>query len=98
MGALAAGSPSDIREQLAGLLDRAISPRQFWHWFVDAESAIELHGSDDEVDLAELVDNRFAEWTSGYVTSEQLLAALAADLGRRVGPIVGPSSHAVLAT
>ena len=88
MGAVSEGSSPDLLEHLAKLLDRATSVSQFWKWFGRAQAGIEMHGSDDEVDLASLVELRFAEYTGDHITAEELLQALAADLDREYPHLV----------
>ena len=88
MVAVREGSVISLDRQVAGLLDRAMSPRQFWDWFIGAETEIEDRDVAEELELAALIENRFAEWTSGYVTVEQLLSAIAEDLNREVAPLI----------
>ena len=75
------GSPSDLRRHLAGLVNGSMAVDQFHRWFVGASSAIEACGSDDDVDLANLVFSRFAEYTSGYIGEWELIDALCDDVG-----------------
>lgn len=82
------GSSLDLRGHLAGLFDGSISLDQFHHWFVDAEADIEAHGSDDDVELANLVFSRFAEFTSGYIDAAELLEALKIDAKVAREPLV----------
>jgi hypothetical protein len=79
MGASSEGSVPDLSGHLQGLLDRAIAPDRFWSWFVRAEAAIERFGSDDDIELARLVQLRFFERTGGYIDDEELLEVLAID-------------------
>ncbi len=65
------------------LLGRATSVSQFRRWFRSAQTGIELHGSDDEGDLASLVALRFAEYTGDHFTAEERLLALADGLDRK---------------
>lgn len=62
------------------LLNRSIDIAQFWDWFVDAEDAVEAHGSEAEVELARSVDLRFAEYSSGHIDEVRLLFALEREL------------------
>ncbi len=87
MGAPIEGSPPDLSAQITTLLDRAISPAQFWRWFGRAQASIELYGSDDDNDLANTVENVYAEYTSGYITTEELLESIGLEVGRDVAPV-----------
>ena len=80
MGTPSEGSPPDLSGQLTGLLDCRMSPAQFWSWFLRAQSGIELYGSDDDNDLASLIENIFAEYTGGHITTDDLLAGLAREV------------------
>jgi hypothetical protein len=82
MDARREGSPPDLSEHLTGLLDRATSISQFWSWFGKAQADIELFGSEDDNELANLIENVFAEYTGGYITAEELLTGLGAEVGR----------------
>jgi hypothetical protein len=54
-----------------------------------AESEIEQSGSDDEVDLMNLVENRLAEYTGGHISAEALIETLRVDLDEH--PVAEPS-------
>ncbi|MBA3413899.1 MAG: hypothetical protein H0U10_01570 [Chloroflexia bacterium] len=41
-----------------------------------------MNGSNDENELANLIENVFAEYTGGYITADELLAGLGAEVGR----------------
>ena len=88
MVAVREGSVISLDRQVAGLLDRAMSPRQFWEWFIGAETEIEDRDDAEELELSALIENRFAEWTSGYVTAERLLSTIAEDRSREVSPLI----------
>jgi hypothetical protein len=70
---------SDLRRHLAGLVDGSISIDQFHSWFVECEPAVEQWGNDEDVDLANLVFSRFAEYTSKYIGEPGLIDALRDD-------------------
>jgi hypothetical protein len=70
------GSVPDLRGHLAGLLSGTVNPVQFQRWVGLNSLAIEIHGSDVDIDLLNLVDVRLAEYTSGYIDASQLLDAL----------------------
>ena len=82
MGPSNEGSSPDLSGQLTGLLDRTTSVSQFWRWFGRAQAGIELNGSNDENELANLIENVFAEYTGGHITADELLAGLGAEVGR----------------
>ena len=88
MGTPNEGSSPDLSGQLTGLLDRTTSVSQFWRWFGRAQAGIELYGSDDDNELANLIENVFAEYTGGYITAEELLAGLAAEVGQEFPQLV----------
>lgn len=73
------GSESDLRLQVAALLDGKIDLVPFQEWIARAESDIELHGSDAEVDLLDCVLNRLAEYTGGHITTDELFQVLRSD-------------------
>ncbi len=82
MGAVDEGSAPDLLAHLHGLLDRALTPDQFWSCFVRSQAPIELYGSDDDFELSSLVELRFAEYTGDHITADELLQGLADDLDR----------------
>jgi hypothetical protein len=69
----------NLRGQLAALLEGVIGLDQFQAWYWANFNAIEQYGSDEDVELLNLVMNRFAEYTSGYIDTSQLLDALRTD-------------------
>jgi hypothetical protein len=73
------GSVPDLRRQLAGLLAGVIDLGEFQRWYWDNYTAIEQHGSDEDVDLLLDVFLLLAEYTSDYIDSSQLLDALRTD-------------------
>ena len=70
------GSLPNLRRQIAGLLDGMIDLHQFQQWFAQAETAIELHGSDAELDLMDRVMLLLAEYTGDHISAAELLDAL----------------------
>jgi hypothetical protein len=70
------GSVPDIRRQLAGLLAGTVDLYEFQRWFATASIAVELHGTDADVDLSNRVENLLAEYTGDHINERQLLDAL----------------------
>jgi hypothetical protein len=70
------GSVPDLRLQVAALLAGTIDLNQFQDWFIANETAIEQHGTDDEIDFMNTVDNLLAEYTGDLISAGQLLEAL----------------------
>jgi hypothetical protein len=62
---------------LAGTIDL----NQFYRWFVMNGSAIELRGTDDEVDFHNTIENLFAEYTGDHISAGVLLEALREEYG-----------------
>lgn len=73
------GSETDLRLQVAALLDGKIGLVPFQESLARAESDIELRGSDAEVDLLDRVVNRLAEYTGGHITTDELFQVLRSD-------------------
>ena len=74
------GSLPNLRGHLAGFLKGDIALDEFFYrWTWDNSAAIEEHGSDADVELLNLVLNRFAEYTSGYIDVSDLLDAFQSD-------------------
>jgi len=69
----------DVREHLGRLLSQAESLRDFAGWFIDAQWSIELDGSDEDVELAARIENRFGAYSSGYVSEDELISDLRED-------------------
>jgi hypothetical protein len=69
----------NLRRQLAALIRGDMALDQFQAWYWANFNAIEEYGSDEDVDLLNLVMNRFAEYTSGYIDTSELLDALRTD-------------------
>jgi hypothetical protein len=73
------GSVPDLRGQLAALLRGTASLVWVQRWIGLNSLAIELHGSDQDLDLLNLIDVRLAEYTSDYISAAELLDALQTD-------------------
>jgi hypothetical protein len=74
-----AGSIPDLRGQIAALVSGTISLDRFMDWYFANWNTIEFEGSDDDVNLMSVVFLRYAEYTSDYINSSQLLDALSTD-------------------
>lgn len=86
------GSLPNLRGHLAGFLNGLIALDDFYRWSWDNSGPIEEHGSDEDVELLNLVLHRFAEYTSGYIDASQLQDALRTDpsCGRNSSPAPAP--------
>jgi hypothetical protein len=73
------GSVPDLRRQLAGLLDGTVSLVQFQRWLGLNDVAIELYGSDEDVDLMHEVAGLLDEYTGDYIDATEVMEALRAD-------------------
>ena len=73
------GSVPDLRGQLAGLLDGTVNLVQFQRWIGLNSVAIEVYGSDEDVDLLNLVASLLDEYTSDYIGAAELLNAMRTD-------------------
>ena len=73
------GSVPDLREQLAGVLSGTVNLVPFQRWIGLNSVAIELRGSDEDLDLLNLVANLLDEYTSDYIDASELLDALRTD-------------------
>lgn len=73
------GSVPDLRGQLAGLLGGAVNLVQFQRWIGLNSLAIELNGSDADVELLNLVAGLLDEYTGDYIDAADLLDALRSD-------------------
>ena len=73
------GSLPDLRGQLAALVDGVMPLDRFLDWYFANSDTIEFEGSDEDVDLLNLVFLVYAEYTSGYIDESQFLAALRTD-------------------
>ncbi len=73
------GSLPDLRGHLAALIDGDITLDQFLDWYWANHDAIEFEGSDEDVDLLNLVFLVNAEYTSDYIDASQFVDALRTD-------------------
>jgi hypothetical protein len=72
------GSVPDLRRQLAGLFSGTVNLVHFQRWVGLNSLPIELHGSDEDLELLNVIEVRLAEYTSDSIAAE-LLAALQTD-------------------
>jgi hypothetical protein len=80
VGGIALDTPlPNLREQLAALINGDMALEQFQAWYWTSFNAIEEYGSDEDVDLLNLVFHRHAEFTSGYIDQAELVDALRTD-------------------
>lgn len=77
------GSVPNLRLQIAALLDGTTDLYRFQLWVGRAEGAIELHGTDEEIDLLNRVINILAEYTGNHIDSSQVLHELRAETRER---------------
>jgi len=73
------GSLPDLRGQLAALIDGVIPLDHFLEWYFANTNTIEFDGSDEDVELLNLVFHRYAEYTSGYIDASRFVDALRTD-------------------
>lgn len=73
------GSLPDLRGQLAALIGGVIPLERFLDWYFANSDSIEFAGSDDDVDLLNLVFLLYAEYTSDYIDASELIDALRTD-------------------
>ena len=73
------GSVPDLRRQLAGLFSGTVTLVQFQRWVGLNSLPIELHGSDEELELLNVIEVRLAEYTSDSIDASELLDALRTD-------------------
>ncbi len=73
------GSLPNLRGQLAGLLGGVIPLDQFLDWYWANADTIECEGSDEDVELLNLVFLVHAEYTSGYIDAAGFVDALRTD-------------------
>jgi hypothetical protein len=69
----------DLRGHLAALVGGVIPLDRFLEWYFANSDAIEFGGSDEDVDLLNLVFLVHAEYTSGYIDASQFVDALRTD-------------------
>ncbi len=74
------GSVPDLRLQIAGLLDGMIDLDQFQEWFARFQTAIELRGSEADLDLLGRVMLLLAEYTGNHISQPELLNALRSEV------------------
>jgi len=73
------GSLPDLRGQLAALIGGIIPLDRFLDWYFANTNTIEFEGSDEDVDLLNLVFLVYAEYTSDYIDATQFVDALRSD-------------------
>jgi hypothetical protein len=69
----------DLRGHLAGLLVGVIALDAFQRWIGLNSVAIELYGSDEDVELLNVAASLLDEYTSDYIDASELLDALRTD-------------------
>lgn len=70
----------DFLGHLERLVSGSMPPDQFWIWLARHADLIDASAPAAVADLARGVDNRFAEWTGGFIDDGQLIAAIRGDL------------------
>ncbi len=73
------GSVPDLRGHLAALIDGVIPLDRFLDWYWANADTIEFDGSDEDVELSNLVFLVNAEYTSGYIDASRFVDALRTD-------------------
>lgn len=73
------GSLPGLRGQLAALIDGIIPLDRFLDWYFANSDTIEFEGSDEDVELLNLVFHRYSEYTSDYIDASELVDALRTD-------------------
>ena len=73
------GSVPDLRGQLAGLLGGTGNLVQVQRWIGRNSVAIELSGSDEDVELLNLVVGLLDEYTGSYIDASELVDAVRTD-------------------
>ena len=73
------GSLPDLRGHLAALIDGDITLDHFLEWYWTNHDTIEFEGSDEDVDLLNLVFLVNAEYTSDYIDAKGFGNALRTD-------------------
>lgn len=74
------GSLPDLRGQLAGLLGGVIPFDRFLEWYWASADAIEFDGSDEDVELLNLVAGLLDEYTGDHIDASEFVEALRTDL------------------
>lgn len=72
-------APPNPRGHLAALVNGVMPLDRFLDWFFANMNAIEFEGSDEDVDLLNLVFHRYAEYTSDYIDASGFVDALRTD-------------------
>jgi hypothetical protein len=70
------GSVPDLPGHLAGLFAGTVNLVQFQRWIGLNSLAVELYGSDDDLELLNVIEVRLAEYTGGYIDASELLDEL----------------------
>jgi hypothetical protein len=73
------GSVPDLPGQLAALLAGTVNLVQFQRWVGVNSLAIELYGSDEQLELLNLVAGLLDEYTGGHIDAAELMDALQTD-------------------
>lgn len=87
----AARQAADLDAHLGKLLTGSLALDAFRQWFASALWEIEAEGSEDTIDLANLVENRLAEYSGGYISQSVLIDALRDDVAEARGIIYAPA-------
>ena len=74
-----AGSIPDLRGQIAALVSGTIPLDRLMDWYFANWTTIEFEGGDEDVALLNRVFHLYAEYTSGYIDTSQLVDALGDD-------------------
>jgi hypothetical protein len=90
----AARQAADLDAHLGRLLTGSLPLDDFRQWFANTVWEIEAEGSDDTIDLANLVENRLAEYSGGYISQAVLINALRDDVATARGVIYAPAFSA----
>ena len=73
------GSLPDLRGHLAALLGGVIPFDRFLAWYRANADSIEFEGSDDDVELLNLVAGLLDEYTGDYIDASEFVDALRTD-------------------
>jgi hypothetical protein len=80
MGGIALdGSLPDLRGHLAALIDGVVSLGRFLNWYWANADTIEFEGSDDDVELLNLVAGLVDEYSGGYIDAVEFVDTLRTD-------------------
>ncbi len=69
----------DLRLHLGNVSNRSLPVESFRQWFASALWELKSVLDDDTLDFAYLIENRIAERSSGLITDDELIEALASD-------------------